>query len=529
MWKATLFSLAALLSIVHGYHPSNPRLGVASWDRMLSKIMVSGTNKGTCGDHCFVTLNGETKVFPIDVSVVFTSKPCTSFICTKDVVQEIQITCPKVDCNGAIPYRDPNSCCNRCPGGPDIEVEFEEWMEWTECSTTCGAGSRARRRTCKITDQDTVAECSGRLLETESCTLGPCPVDCEWKYGEFETCSRSCGAGQMSRFPIITQHPMNGGEPCPPFVVSGQPDVQPCNLRECPVDCDWEYEQFGQCSVSCGNGIKRQFPVITIQPKHGGAPCPDSVIDRVPNIEPCDAGPCPEDCEWEYEEFGDCSVTCGGGIKHQFPLIIRQATNGGVDCPAFVHRGDPNTMNCNTQPCPVDCEWEYEQFGECSKSCGEGIKTRYPRITVQPQHGGQDCPLFVQNQEPDTTTCNNSPCPVHCEWKYGEYGECSKTCGGGTKTRFPVIITQPQHGGRACPAHVIDGEPDSTSCNPLECPIVCGPGQTGCPNEAGELVCIDDKDGDCIPDTQVIILHNFNNTLGSCTNINIWGQGKITK
>ena len=59
----------------------------------------------------------------------------------------------------------------------------------------------------------------------------------------------------------------------------------------------------------------------------------------------------------------------------------------------------------------VDCEWEYEQFGECSKSCGEGIKTRYPRITVQPQHGGQDCPLFVQNQEPDTTTCNNSPCP----------------------------------------------------------------------------------------------------------------------
>ena len=139
---------------------------------------------------------------------------------------------------------------------------------------------------------------------------------------------------------------------------------------------------------------------------------------------------------------------------------------------------------------------------------------------------------------------------MDCEWKYGEYGECSKTCGGGTKTRFPVIITQPQHEGRVCPAHVIDGEPDSTSCNPLECPsesepyntlyihvylylslspVVCGPGQTGCPNEAGELVCIDDKDGDCIPDTQVIILHNFNNTLGSCTNINIWGQGKITK
>ena len=79
-YTAVVHSL--VLSFLPGYHPSNPRLGVASWDQMLSKIMVSGTNKGTCGDHCFVTLNGETKVFPIGESIVFTSQPCTSFICT---------------------------------------------------------------------------------------------------------------------------------------------------------------------------------------------------------------------------------------------------------------------------------------------------------------------------------------------------------------------------------------------------------------------------------------------------------------
>ena len=59
--------------------------------------------------------------------------------------------------------------------GPETEGEFEEWMEWTECSTTCGEGRRARRRECRITDTDAVATCTGRLLETESCTLGPCP------------------------------------------------------------------------------------------------------------------------------------------------------------------------------------------------------------------------------------------------------------------------------------------------------------------------------------------------------------------
>ena len=59
---------------------------------------------------------------------------------------------------------------------------------------------------------------------------------------------------------------------------------------------------------------------------------------------------------------------------------------------------------------------------------------------------------------------------VDCEWKYGEYEQCSKTCGGGTKSRFPVIITHPAHDGAECPRHVVDGIPDSTTCNTQECP-----------------------------------------------------------
>ena len=59
-----------------------------------------------------------------------------------------------------------------------------------------------------------------------------------------------------------------------------------------------------------------------------------------------------EDCEWEYGEFGDCSVTCGGGTKYRYPIIIRPATNGGRDCPQFVHDNEPDDMACNTNPCP---------------------------------------------------------------------------------------------------------------------------------------------------------------------------------
>ena len=133
--------------------------------------------------------------------------------------------------------------------------EFEEWMEWTQCSTTCGLGRRARRRECKILEDAEHVVCTGRILETQDCTQGPCPgittkhntcfmnvctvyipisVPCEWEYGEFGQCSATCGAAERSRFPIITQQPQHGGAGCPPFVVNRVPDVEPCNLRECP-------------------------------------------------------------------------------------------------------------------------------------------------------------------------------------------------------------------------------------------------------------------------------------------------------
>ena len=59
---------------------------------------------------------------------------------------------------------------------------------------------------------------------------------------------------------------------------------------------------------------------------------------------------------------------------------------------------------------------------------------------------------------------------VDCEWEYGEFGECSKTCGGGTKFRYPIITTHPAHGGEGCPQHVVDNVPDSMDCNPQMCP-----------------------------------------------------------
>ena len=59
------------------------------------------------------------------------------------------------------------------------------------------------------------------------------------------------------------------------------------------VDCEWEYRDYEDCSATCGVGIKRRFPIITVQPQHGGRECPGFVIDGIPNTDECNLRSCP--------------------------------------------------------------------------------------------------------------------------------------------------------------------------------------------------------------------------------------------
>lgn len=163
--------------------------------------------------------------------------------------------------------------------------------------------------------------------------------------------------------------------------------------------------------------------------------------------------PDPVDCVWEYEEWGDCSATCGGGVRSRSITIITRAVGNGIWCP------DPliETESCNTVPCAVDCVWEWTIWSTCSATCGGATRTRNVVVITQPSNGGQECPTDTLEQE----ICAPDPCPtnaptgppdVDCDWYWTEWSSCSTTCGPGIESRMVVVNTFAVGNGEACPA-----------------------------------------------------------------------------
>ena len=64
-----------------------------------------------------------------------------------------------------------------------------------------------------------------------------------------------------------------------------------------------------------------------------------------------------------------------------------------------------------------------------------------------------------------TYIVENDVTPINCEWNEWQIGECSKTCGRGTRSNTRTKKVEEMHGG------ICDGESTvSESCNTEDCP-----------------------------------------------------------
>lgn len=175
----------------------------------------------------------------------------------------------------------------------------------------------------------------------------------------------------------------------------------------------------------------------------------------------------------DWSEWSNCTVTCGGGKSFR----TRTCTNPkpglmGTNCqgPAKIEK------TCNRDLCAVNGGYsEWEAFGKCDKTCGGGekIRKRYCTNPV-PSFGGSNC--IHLGRDVDIQACNTQPCPVNGGYSnWGEYSGCElpggKTCGKGKKVRARQCNNPAaQHGGKACEGP----DKEEAECN-IICPLTVPP------------------------------------------------------
>ena len=100
-----------------------------------------------------------------------------------------------------------------------------------------------------------------------------------------------------------------------------------------------------------------------------------------------------------------------------------------------------------------DCVFEWE-YGTINKSTGKRIKTY--KVITKDAAGGTACQYDDGEQIIEDVK-------VDCEGGWNNWGNCSKTCGGGTLSRTWNATVQPKNNGAMCPAT------QSQSCNTQSC------------------------------------------------------------
>eukprot|EP00922_Rhytidocystis_sp_ex-Travisia-forbesii_P067222 GHVS01099978.1.p1 GENE.GHVS01099978.1~~GHVS01099978.1.p1 ORF type:complete len:3586 (-),score=566.23 GHVS01099978.1:255-11012(-) len=357
--------------------------------------------------------------------------------------------------------------CNPQPCARDCIVTG--WSEWSSCDATCGGGDRRRSRSL-VTKEAGGGKACPATEQNQKCAIYPCPTDCQLsEWGAPSPCSVACGEGTNTRtrrivVPASTDPP---GLSCGPVreslsCVGGQ--------GACDRDCRLSaWSPWSKCSADCGGGMASRERTVEQPPVGLGKQCPKGGMQE---YKTCNAQACASDCvvgSWSL--WGDCSISCsttggGGGTRERSRPTLRLPSNGGAPCPPTTEVDD----TCNTNvPCPVECMYTpWSEWSVCRASCGVGQKSRVRRV----QNADRVRPSQCGDTEDSTTCLADRLCVQDCKaGEWNEWNDCSVTCGGGLRTRSRRAVNLPANGGRGCPPLDDHGECSTQSCDGMDCEV----------------------------------------------------------
>ncbi|XP_026315930.1 ADAMTS-like protein 1, partial [Hyposmocoma kahamanoa] len=341
---------------------------------------------------------------------------------------------------------------------------------WSGCSVSCGEGIQVRGVECSPAGGG--CDPANRPEISRPCSTGiSCPAYRESDEPEDDI---------EDLLPGVVYHTQPLIQPYPPPQARaerlvGEPDI--------PVEATYiKDEDWGPCSVTCGEGWRKKEVHCKIflefsrtiaklpdnkcmgpkpaeetercvmepcsmaygtsfgdssVPSYGGGDSRSLAFGTSSNIRVAPGSP-GKSYSWKEKGYTSCSASCLSGVQELIIQCVRDEDGKN----ASPYMCDPLTKpenrvrTCNDHPCPP--RWNYTEFSQCTKSCGIGIQTREVTCIHEVTRGGTNtvvvpnsmCP---QPPPPDRQYCNVLDCPVR--WHTGDWSKCSKTCGGGVKTR----------------------------------------------------------------------------------------------
>ncbi|XP_016299075.1 A disintegrin and metalloproteinase with thrombospondin motifs 9-like [Sinocyclocheilus anshuiensis] len=448
----------------------------SSWSEC-SRSCGGGTRRRSVVCGMSAETDDETKCNPQEKLTV---QPCNEFLCPQWKTgdwSECLVTCGKgykhrqTWCQFGEERLDDRFCDSSKPESVQAcqQQECASWQvgPWGQCTTTCGPGYQMRAVKCVVGSYGSVmddSQCNAatRPTDTQDCELSQCPVThpvapetkvmshpghkTQWRFGSWTQCSATCGKGTRMRYVSCRDQQGGVAEESACSHLPKPPASEVCSIVACG---QWKVLEWTPCSVSCGQGkTTRQVVCMNIsdqvvemsecdpddQPSteqecampqcpsrssdHGGfSPNTDSRKKTVPagRTDRNRAGR-PQSHQWRTGPWGACSSTCAGGFQRR--VVVCQDENGYPANSCDESTQPIEQRSCESGPCP---QWFYGSWGECSKSCGGGIKTRL--VACQRPNGEHfnDLNCEILDKPPDREQCNTQSCSINPHWSTDQW------------------------------------------------------------------------------------------------------------